>query len=170
MLFKLKVNIIIATSILLAFIFSGCGKKAEEGPIAPTFTLEDISGQAISLGQFRDRIVLLDFWATWCPPCRQSIPELVALQKKYDHQGLVVLGVSMDDPRDVDNEKMLSFKKQFEINYRILRVSRDVVRDYFSDGRMAIPTLFIINREGRITDKHVGYAPGAVEKSLEKLL
>ncbi|MFC1821679.1 peroxiredoxin family protein [Thermodesulfobacteriota bacterium] len=170
MLFKFKAKSFITAGLLLAFIFLGCSKKADGGPMAPDFALEDLSGKAVSLNQFRDRIVLLDFWATWCPPCRQSIPELIDLQKKYDDQGLVILGVSMDDPQEVDNAEMLSFKKHFKMNYRILRVSREVVTAYFSDGRMAIPTMFVINREGRITDKHVGYAPGVVETSVKKIL
>ena len=170
MLFKFESKFFITAGLLLVFIFLGCSKKADEVPLATDFTLEDLSGQAVSLKEFRDHIVLLDFWATWCPPCRQSIPELVGLQKKYDDQGLVILGVSMDDPQEVDNGKMLSFKKNFKMNYRILRVSREVVLAYFSSGQMAIPTMFVIDRDGRITDKHVGYAPGAVEKSVKKLL
>jgi cytochrome c biogenesis protein CcmG, thiol:disulfide interchange protein DsbE len=156
--------------LIFFLVYFGCNSEAKIGPLAPDFSLEDLTGEVVSLKQYRDHIVLLDFWATWCPPCRQSIPELIDVQRKYGDQGLVILGVSVDDPQQVNNESLLAFQRKFKINYRILRARPDTIMAYFKGGQMAIPTMFVINREGRITDKHVGYTPGAVEKSVKKLL
>ena len=138
--------------------------------IAPDFSLTDLSGNKVSLRELRGHTVLLDFWATWCPPCLYSIPELIEIQKKYKDRGVVVLGVSMDDPQAASDTYLSQFKEKLKINYKILRANSQIVQDYFKNERMAIPTMFIINHEGKIVDKHVGFAPGAVEKSIKKLL
>ena len=159
-------------SLILCLSFQGCNQEEEyDKQSAPNFTLQDLSGKEVSLRQHQGQIVLLDFWATWCFPCRRSIPELVDIQEKYRDQGLVILGISTDDPRKTSVKSLLAFKKQYKINYSILLASRSVTRAYFGTGQqMAIPTLFVIDREGRVVDGIVGYAPGAVERSLKKLL
>jgi peroxiredoxin len=137
---------------------------------APDFTLQDLSGKPVSLRQHKGQVVLLDFWATWCTPCRRSIPELVVLQEKYRDQGLVVLGVSADNPRDTSVNALLAFKERFKINYSILLADRNITRSYFPTGQIPLPTLFVIDREGMIVDSIVGYKPGVVERSLKKLI
>ena len=137
---------------------------------APGFTLEDLSGNKVTLEQYRGQVVLLDFWATWCPPCLESIPKLVELQEKYGEQGLVVLGVSLDDHIQFNNGYMKKFKDVFRINYTIIKGEMKVALDYYGDEKMAVPTAFVINRAGEIVDKHVGYSPGDLEKSIKKLL
>ncbi len=155
--------------ILLLFLY-GCDKEVEALQTAPDFTLRDLSGDSVSLKKYRGKIVLLDFWASWCAPCRISIPELVELQKKYRDQGVVVLGISMDDPELFPDTYIMAFKEAFQMNYPVLRADQKVAMDYFGTASMAIPTLFVITREGKLADKIVGYAPGAVEKSLQKVL
>jgi cytochrome c biogenesis protein CcmG, thiol:disulfide interchange protein DsbE len=113
--------------------------------------------------------VVLDFWATWCPPCRMSIPELVKLQEKYREKGLVILGISLDDA-NTKNADLESFREKYKINYIILRGDDKTAEKYFGRSQFSIPTLFIINREGMVSDMLSGYSPGAVEKSLEKIL
>ena len=95
---------------------------------------------------------------------------MVDLQKKYRDRGVVILGLSLDDPQKVSNRDLVAFKDKFKINYRILRANNKVLQDYFSSQRMGIPTIFIINRDGEIAAKHVGFEQGAVEKLLKKLL
>ncbi len=137
---------------------------------APHFTLKDLEGRPVSLKEFDGKIVLLDFWATWCPPCRRSIPELVQLQDRYGDQGLVILGISLDEPARASDRYLQSFKEKNRMNYPILRAEQGVVRDYFGDGKMSIPTMFVINRDGEIVDRHVGFVPGALEESLAEVL
>jgi thiol-disulfide isomerase/thioredoxin len=158
-------------SLILCLLLQGCSKQgAAAKPSAPDFTLQDLAGNEVSLRQYKGKIVFLDFWATWCPPCRKSIPELVDVQEKYRDQGLIVLGISADDPRKVSDKSLLDFKKRYRINYSILRANYSVTTDYFGSANMALPTLFVIDREGRVVDGIVGYGPGAAERSLKKLL
>jgi len=158
-------------TILIIFLFNfGCRNDVRAGSMAPEFSLSDLSGQMISLEEHHGSVVILDFWATWCPPCRMSIPELVKLQKKYGEKGLVILGVSMDNPRQVTDEKLQAFKEKNNINYIILRVTEKVIKDYFKNTSVSIPTIFVIDREGKIRDKLVGFKPNAVEKSLNEVI
>jgi cytochrome c biogenesis protein CcmG/thiol:disulfide interchange protein DsbE len=170
MIFSSQSRIWVFASLILFLFLYGCDQEVEALQAAPDFTLRDLNGDNVSLKKYRGKIVLLDFWATWCPPCRLSIPELVELQKKYKDQGVIVLGISMDDPEMFPDTYILAFKEAFKMNYAILRADQKVAMDYFGTANMAIPTLFVINREGKLTDKIVGYAPGAVENSLKRVL
>lgn len=163
-----------ARAILLFFLiislsFFGCEKKADTKEVeAPDFTLEDLTGKNISLSQYKGSVVVLDFWATWCPPCRMSIPELVELQENYRDKGLVVLGISVDSA-DTENSYISAFSEKFKINYPVLRVDEKTTRRYFGNSDFSIPTMFIIDREGMVVDMHSGYSPGALEKSLKQI-
>jgi len=168
--FHILLKLFAIPALMIFLLFQGCGKEVDALQAAPDFNLEDLNGHYVSLKQYQGHIVLLDFWATWCPPCRQSIPELVRMQKKYMDEGVVILGISLDDPQQFNNRYLLAFKRKFKINYSILRANEKVALDYFGTSQMAIPTMFVINREGKIVDKHVGFAPGVVEKSIKKLL
>ena len=170
MIFSSHSRIWVFASLILFLFLYGCNKEVEALQTAPDFTLRDLNGDSDSLSNYKGKIVLLDFWATWCAPCRFSIPELVELQKKYRDQGVVVLGVSMDDPQIFPDNYILAFKEAYKMNYKILRADQKVAMDYFGTENMAIPTLFVINREGKLVDKLVGYAPGVVEASLKKVL
>ena len=170
MILSLQSRIWVFASLILFLFLYGCDKEVEALQTAPDFTLRSLNGDSVSLKKYRGKIVLLDFWATWCAPCRISIPELVELQKKYRDRGVAVLGISMDDPQMFSDKFILAFKEKFKMNYPILRADQKVAMDYFATASMAIPTLFVINREGKIVDKIVGYAPGAVERSLKKVL
>jgi cytochrome c biogenesis protein CcmG/thiol:disulfide interchange protein DsbE len=156
--------------ILSAFVFYQLYTTAEENPLAPEFSLKDIDGNSVSLSQYKGHVILLDFWATWCPPCRVSIPELVGLHKQYESKGLVILGVSVDDPRQVNDKRLRAFIKKYKINYTILRANDEILRDYFPHQQMGFPTMFIINRTGNIVDMHVGFRPGVLEKAIKKVL
>ena len=168
--FHLRSKICVLTLLIVSLILSGCSEKSDARQKAPDFALEDLSGNTVTLGQYRGNIVLLDFWATWCFPCLMSIPELVNLQKKYRDRGVVILGVSVDNPDGISNQDLLTFKERLKINYKILRANNKVLKDYFSSQRMGIPTMFIINRDGEIAAKHVGFEQGVAEKLLKKLL
>jgi len=157
--------------LLVFFLFNfGCQKEVEADLTAPDFSLSDLSGHMASLEQHRGSVVLLDFWATWCPPCRMSIPEMIKLQEKFREKGLVIFGISMDDPQMVTDEQLRFFKEKVGINYSVLRVNRQVLQNYFGDEQISIPTMFVIDRDGKIRDKLVGFRPGALEKSVSEIL
>ncbi|MCJ7596806.1 MAG: TlpA family protein disulfide reductase [Desulfobacterales bacterium] len=152
-------------------LFLGCTGKGDTDRPAPDFLLEDLSARGVSLKQSKGSVVLLDFWATWCPPCLRSIPELVDIQAKYRDRGLVIIGISVDDPSMISNGDLLAFKDRLRINYPIVRADTKVLKNYFSNAEdMAIPTMFIIDRDGRIIEKKVGFRPGVLEESLKKVL
>jgi len=117
---------------------------------APAFQLNDLNGKPVSLAEARGKIVLLNFWATWCGPCRAEIPDLVDLQKRYaDKFEIIALATDEDDPDEVRR-----FVLQSGINYRVAMSSDAVRRDY--GGIAALPTSFVIDPQGRIVQKHVG--------------
>jgi peroxiredoxin len=116
------------------------------------FTVKDRHGKDVSLASFKGKVIVLDFWATWCPPCKAEIPGFVQLQDTYGSQGLQVVGVSVDDPV----EKLGPFATEFKMNYPVLvGLGRDDLQDAY--GPMwGIPTTFVISRDGKICKKHSG--------------
>jgi peroxiredoxin len=158
--------------VIIAFLCLnfGCQSKVDALQKAPDFNLKDVNGKDVSLSQFRDRIVVLDFWATWCPPCRMSIPELARLQKEFQGQGLVIIGISLDDPMQASDLFLKAFMQKYDMHYTVLRFDMKVMKDYFGSETPAIPTVFLIDRQGKIRNKIVGYRSGILKKSIEALL
>lgn len=120
---------------------------------APDFTLKDADGQNVKLSDYRGKVVLLNFWATWCGPCQLEIPWFIDFQKEYKSQGLEVIGVSMDDDGWAAIKPFVAAHK---INYRILLGNDSVTQLY--GGIDSLPTTFLIDRNGRIAKVHVGLA------------
>ncbi len=123
---------------------------------APPFLLTDLQGHMISTAQFPGHVVLLSFWATWCPPCREEIPELKELQSRYKDQ-LQVIGVSLDDE---PARQVAQFMVRAGINYSVVMGSPEITQEY--GGVPALPTNFLIDRRGRVVQKHVGLYPLSV--------
>ena len=171
--FHVKMKIIPILFIFLLFIAWNMEASAELDTrvMAPDFNLKDISsGKMVTLTEHRGKIVLLDFWATWCVPCRKSIPELVRINDEYKDKGVVVLGITLDDPDSFDDKWVLDFVKQYKMNYPALRYN-DKVRDvYLGTEDVRVPMLFIIDKNGMIQYKIEGYEPGSAERSLQNLL
>ncbi|MFA6093239.1 MAG: TlpA disulfide reductase family protein [Elusimicrobiota bacterium] len=120
------------------------------GDIAPDFTLKDTKGETFSLKSLRGKVVLLDFFATWCPPCKKSIPFLVELHKSFKEKGVVILGIN-----DEDAEALADFGKEKGVTYPLLvDKSKDVHRAY---GIRAVPSLFVLDAEGRIVSTEAGF-------------
>jgi len=161
---------IIAFSLFPFFTTASVKGDAVLGEKAPNFSLSDLSGRKTSLGEHVGQVVIIDFWASWCMPCRSAIPELVDLKKKYGHKGLRILGINLDTGERAGNKSLLSFKKKYKINYPVLRHNEKVVHDYFDKRSPMIPTAFLVDREGKIKDIVLGYRPGELEKSLKDLL
>jgi peroxiredoxin len=134
-------------------------------PVAPDFTLPQLDGQKLTLSSYRGKVVLLDFWATWCVPCRGETPHFVELQQKYSDRGLQIIGVSMDDSPD----PVHPFVQQFHVNYPIVMGTAKTGEQY--GGVLGLPIAFLIDREGRIVSKHVGATDAAVfEKEISTML
>jgi thiol-disulfide isomerase/thioredoxin len=137
------------------------------GKAAPLhFTLKDMNGVDVKLAAFKGKVILLNFWATWCGPCKAEIPSLVELQEQYGDD-LVVLGFSVDDPV----EKMRPYAEEYKINYPLLVGNgREDVQEAFGP-LYGIPVSVIIDREGRIAKKHSGIASKAqFEREIKSLL
>lgn len=138
-----------------AMTLSLAGLRAEPVPptVAPAWTLKDVNGQEVSSAQFAGKVMVVDFWATWCGPCRVEIPGYVALQKKYGKDRLVIIGVSVDQGPDV----VKKFIQANRVDYQIVMADDEVVQAFGGEeGINAIPTTFIIDREGKIRDRKLG--------------
>ncbi len=168
--FNCRLAIGVLTFLVCSFFLFGCQDEVGAGPMAPGFSLKDMSGNDVSLKQYRGKVVLLDFWATWCPPCRTSIPDLVELYKNYKKKGLVILGISMDSRVRVDDERLKRFGKILKINYPILRHDLNVVENYFGKKAPSLPTMYVIDRKGQVRDIFEGHDAEALKKSVEGLL
>lgn len=134
--------------------------------LAPEFSLKDASGIKRKLSDFRGSVVIIDFWATWCPPCREEIPHFVELYNQYKDQGLEIIGVSMDQ----SPERVIpGFIEKNNINYTIL-FGEDKVYDLYG-GINAIPTTFIVDKDGNLVRKYMGYKEkGVFEQDIKELL
>jgi thiol-disulfide isomerase/thioredoxin len=142
-----------------------CDPKAKAANL--DFVLQDMNGRDLNLSTLKGKVVLLNFWATWCGPCKVEIPMFVELQEKYRDQGVTFVGLSVDDPP----EKLRPFANQYKINYPVLiGVGRDDVQDAF--GPMwGIPVTFLISRDGRICKRQMGItSKEQLEQEIKDLL
>jgi peroxiredoxin len=118
------------------------------------FVLKDSSGKDFNLASQKGKVILLDFWATWCPPCKVEIPWFVEFQRTYGPQGLIVIGISVDDPPS----KLKPFGDEYKVNYPLLigEGRRDVKGPKGFNAEWGLPQTFVIGRDGKICKKHVG--------------
>jgi thiol-disulfide isomerase/thioredoxin len=140
---------------------------ADAKPANFNFTMKDVDGNQVSLASYKGKVVLLNFWATWCGPCKAEIPGFVRLQEKYRDKGLVIVGYSVDDTAD----KAKAYAAEYKMNYPILLgEGREDVQDAYGPI-WGIPASFIISKDGKVCRKHMGIAPEAVfEKEVAALL
>lgn len=134
--------------------------------VAPDFTLTSLDGKEMRLSDLRGKAVLLNFWATWCSPCKIEMPWFIELQQKYGPQGLQVVGVAMDDS---SKEDIAKFAKDMGVNYPVL-IGKESVGDAYG-GVPALPESFFIGRDGKIVDKIIGLkGKGDIEESIKRAL
>jgi len=168
--------ILIVVAIILAVAIYEVGRRSSThskpgGPlsvghsVAPDFSLQDLNGQPLALADYSGKVVLLDFWATWCAPCLGEIPHFVALQNQYREQGLQVIGISMDDgPKPVRE-----FYQRFKMNYPVALGTDKLAEAY--GGVLGLPVTFLIGRDGQVAAKYVGEVQMPVlEQKIKSLL
>ena len=127
---------------------------------APDFVLNDLDGRPVRLSDLRGKVVLIEFWATWCPPCTMAIPELNALQRKYMDRDFLILSISTDE----DISTVRSYVEENEVLFPVLFDDKNVNSSY---GVYNIPTVVIIDENGIVLKNHMGFAPGIFEELLK---
>lgn len=136
------------------------------GKTAPDFELETLDGKKVKLSDYRGKAVLLNFWATWCQPCKIEMPWLIEFQKNYRDQGFEIVGVAMEDTEKPEIEKFL---KEMGVNYVVLLGKESVGEQY--GGVLGLPTTFYIGRDGTIVEQHAGLiSKGDIENHIKKAL
>jgi peroxiredoxin len=140
--------------------------RLTQSSLAPDFSLESLDGKTVRLSDLRGKAVLLNFWATWCGPCKIEMPWFVELQNQYASQGFQIIGVAMDEASKEDIGK---FAKDMGVNYPIL-IGKEAVGEQYG-GVPALPETFVIGRDGKIVDKILGLRGKAeIEDSIRKAL
>lgn len=167
-------NFFSLAAILFAICLLGGGSNSlaadtnqmETAKLAPGWELTDLDGKLVHSTDFKDEAVVLDFWATWCPPCRAEIPGFIALQEKYAARGLTVIGVSVDE---AGLKTVKAFAQKNGINYPVVLTDNKIVEAY--GGIDGLPTTFIIDRSGHIVKQHLGFTEQSeIENEIKPLL
>jgi peroxiredoxin len=127
-----------------------CAVK-EDPPVAPDFALEDLNGSQVTLSAYKGKVLFINFWATWCPPCRAEIPDFIEVYDEYKNKGLEILGVSVDQ---ISPDQVSKFVERYKMNYPVAMATNELFRDY--PPPQAIPTTLVIDRDGKIQYKKVG--------------
>ena len=152
---------------VLALLFAfGCSDKQEQSSTkAPNFTLQDLSGKAVSLSDYKGKVVLIDFFATWCPPCRASVPMIERLHRTYTDKGLVVLAISLDEG---GWDYVKSFQSEYGITYAILKGTDDVAMKYMV---RTIPLIVLADKSGTVRKRILGFGSEEhLEQAIQTLL
>jgi peroxiredoxin len=135
------------------------------GQTAPDFMLQNANGKEVRLSELKGKVVLVNFWATWCHGCQQEIPWFIEFEKKYGEQGLTVIGVSMDSD---GWKEVRPWIKEKGVNYTVVIGSEELAKKYGLDG---MPLTALVGRDGKIADTHVGVVDRAgTEKKIRELL
>jgi len=141
-------------------------KPAKDRKVAPDFNLKDANGQAVKLSDYKGKVVLLNFWATWCGPCKVEIPWFADFEQRYRDKGFAVLGVAMDDE---GWEVVKPYSEKAKINYRLV-IGNDQLAELYG-GVESLPTSFIVDKEGRVAKAHVGLVSKSdYENEIKELL
>lgn len=171
--------------VLIFFVVNNSESEPENGPYppnyvpassnmgelkpAPDFKLPTHDGKELKLSDYKGKIVILDFWATWCPPCRRGIPDLISIKEQYKNKGVEIIGISIDEFTRNTKSEVVPFIKEYGINYPVVYGTMDIARAY--GGVSSIPTSFVIDQKGQIYQMHVGLVSKSVYiNEIEKLL
>lgn len=148
---------------IIVYLLIGCGSSTKPSQITTNynFTLESNQGNKITLSDLRGKVVILDFWATWCPPCKAAIPKLIELYNKYQNQGVIVIGIALDE-----KDKVIKLVQEMGINYPVLFDDQVTSKNY---EIQSIPTLFVIDQKGKQVHKEIGFSEEGFKTIEEKV-
>jgi peroxiredoxin len=165
-----------ASFLRILFVTIAASLLATSGPVdaaprsgqpAPDFKVISTTGQTISQDNYRGHVLIVDFFATWCQPCRQSIPHLVEINRKYGKQGLQILGLSVDE----DGERVVkTFSEEFRVNYPLALAGEAATVDF---GVRSVPVMYLIDKKGKVAEVYRGYSDEmarSLEQSIKRLL
>jgi peroxiredoxin len=156
-------NLLASLAVIITLLPTVIEAAPRLGQSAPPFSVTTTSGQSVTLDNYHGSLLIVDFFATWCQPCRQSIPHLVEMKKKYGKQGLQVLGLSADE----DGERYVkAFADEFRINYPLALAGNSVTSDF---GIRSVPVMFVIDKKGKIAEVYRGYS-SEMNRALEGLI
>jgi peroxiredoxin len=141
--------------LLLGISFAPTSAAQSNTQLAPNFKLTDLNGKTISLSDYKGKVLFLNFWATWCPPCRAEIPDFVEAYAEQKANGLEIVGISLDSK---GKETVAAFVEKYKINYPVVLESRQTTEKIINDYQPGqyIPATIIIDKTGRIRSKEVG--------------
>jgi peroxiredoxin len=168
----LKKLCVVVSAITIVFLAVSCTRspeKVSDSGKAPDFTLSDTQGIARTLSALRGRVVIVEFWATWCPPCRESVAELNKVYEKFKGKNFELFGISVDKGSEASST-VRTFVKEHAVTYPVMLDDRNVNSSY---GVSNIPVMFVIDKEGKVVKKFTGFIPGLGEvlsKEVEALL
>ena len=153
----MKIHRVLAPLLLVSALAGLAGCKQAQLPLlghAPAWKLKDLDGKEVAFSQFQGKVVVVDFWATWCVPCIGEIPGYIRLQEKYGKDGLAIVGISLDEKPPAEVKQ---FVKDRKMNYQVVMGSEEVQQLF--GGLDSIPTTFLIDRTGTIRDRKIGAEP-----------
>lgn len=158
------VGVVLLMSVLLTIGACSPGRAVEAGEAASDFTLTDIEGKSVNLADFKGKVIILDFFASWCPPCRQEIPDFIELSKAYGASGFAMVGVCLEDVNAAKD-----FAAKVGINYPVLIDDGKVSMTY--GPVRSIPTTFVIDKDFKVAKVYIGFRPKDVfENDIKELL
>jgi thiol-disulfide isomerase/thioredoxin len=139
-------------------------------PAVMNAEFKTLDGKTVKLADYAGKVVVLDVWATWCPPCREEIPHLIELNDQYKAQGLEIIGLTTEDPA-TDEEKVREFADQFKIDYQLGWAPRELALGVLRmSGRDSIPQTVVITRDGRVIKHFVGFHPVRTPDSMKNII
>lgn len=152
-------------TLALLLLAATCGAQVKTGEVAPAFTVKTVDGKHVSLADYKGKVILLNFWATWCGPCQTEIPRFMRFQREFGKDEFQVLGISMDD----SDAPVRTFTAKLRTNYPIALGSAKLAESY--GGILGLPITLLIDRKGHIAKRYEGAADlDAMQRDIQQLL